>query len=1599
MSAKPGIAITGMACLFPGAPDVDAYWRNILGKVDATSDPPLASWDPAVYYDPEFGDQDRTYCKRGGYLGALAEFDPLAFGIPPVAVGGEPDQWLALRVASAALADAGATDLAEEIRARTEIVLGKGTYLNGGNAIAVQRGLVVGQTIELIRRLHPEHSEAELAALRDELLQTVPPLGPETVPGLIPNIIVGRIANRLDLMGAAYTVDAACASSLVAIQHAARDLEAGDCDLALAGGSQVWMPVATLNLFCRLGALSRREQLRAFDKDADGTLLGEGIGIVVLKRLDDAVRDGDRVYAVIRGVGVSSDGRGASVMAPRVEGEELALRRAYAQAGVSPLTIGLVEAHGTGTPVGDVVEVQALTRVFGERGEALPRCAMGSVKSMISHTIPAAGVASLIKVALALYHRVLPPTLHCDEPNPKLGLERTPFYLNTETRPWIHGGSEPRRAGINAFGFGGINAHAVLEESDGAFDGAHRPAWESEVCILEALSPPALLEQAIALEQTLAGDPRFTLAELASSLNQSLGESGQPRRLSVVASSLDDLREKLAFAIDKLRDPNCRRIRAVGGIYYEREPFGPEVKVVLVFPGEGAQYPNMLSDMCLQFPDARAVFDRIDRLYADHPRGHRLSDWVFPRPAFSDEERARTEARLMDLDMAVESVLTANAAAHAVVGRLIPRIDAILGHSTGEHYAAMAAGALDLEDDADLARFCHGLNAAYADAASRHEVPGALLLAVGAGAEQAREIADQAGGELYLAMDNCPHQAVLVGDAEPIGRARQIATGAGLMCEQLPYDRAVHTPLFAPFAEDLRAVFADLPVRTPRAGLWSCTTAAPYPSAPGAIRDLLVEHWTSPVRFRETIEALHDDGARVFVEVGPRGNMTSFIQDILRGRPFCAVAADNRRRSSVTSLNHLVGLLAAHLIDVDPSYLFEHRRQRQIDWRSTDAPPAPAAANQISLSIGWPMLKLSDQAIERLRGLRPAETAPTNGNGSAPPVAAPAAPLPAEPPDAVTAAVAAHLETMERFLETGAEVMQAYLSGAVGVAVAQAGRPLIGTIVEWEPEVSLRARRPLDPNQDLYLRHHTLGRSVSRLDPELAPLSVMPLAMSIEILAEAADCLLPGLVVTGLRDVRAHRWLTVSDPPGEIEVRARRLAGDGTGERVRVELHEPANDGAAGPVVEGTVLLAARYPPFAPIDLPLEEGRPCRWAPADLYREAMFHQPLWQGVESVDRVAPEGAEATLRVLPRGALLAGEPAPDFVLDPVVLDAMGQVVGFWAGDLLERANVVFPFRLAALDLFEAPPPPGELLTCRAAIELEGEQLVHSDIDVRHADGRGCMRLQGWDDKRFELPARFRPLIQLDAGGVSSRWESATAPYSGKAVACRRLNARLGPDAGLWKQVWAHRVLGRRERELLDTLAVPEARQLEWLGARTAAKEAVAELIRAAGGADLLPAEIEILPDAHGRPVVEAPPGVDGLVPIVSLAHTRGETVALAALVADGATPAIGIDVELASARPAGFAQAALTDMERRALDGIPEPDLDEWLVRCWCAKEAVGKASGNGVLAGPDVPRVASIDFEAKQVLVDLGDRRIVVHTSREEALLVATTIGEEGTVRG
>lgn len=459
------IAIIGMAGLFPGAADADTYWANIVaGRCCITEHP---SPDARQMLDPKPKEFARVYTIRGGFLGPLATFDPVAHGVMPDAVpGADPDHFLALRVAARALADAG-FNRKPFPRERTDVIVGHGTYVNPGNVNWIQHGVMLDQCAALFRQLHPDASETEVGAFRDALRKSLPPLSPETIPGLIPNIISGRIANRLDLMGANYVVDAACASSLLAVDHAVKNLLLGRADVALVGGVQACVPLAVIMIFSMLNALTRHDAPRPFSADADGTLLSEGIGFVVLKRLADARRDGDRVYAVIKGTGVASDGRAQGLLAPRLAGETLAIQRAYEAAEVDPATVGLVEAHGTGLPLGDATEIHALRAVFGGRQGRCATCALGSVKSMIGHCIPAAGMASLIKTALALHHRVLPPTLGGERPNPELGLGDSPFYLNTETRPWIHAGPTPRRAGVSSMGFGGINTHCVLEESMG----------------------------------------------------------------------------------------------------------------------------------------------------------------------------------------------------------------------------------------------------------------------------------------------------------------------------------------------------------------------------------------------------------------------------------------------------------------------------------------------------------------------------------------------------------------------------------------------------------------------------------------------------------------------------------------------------------------------------------------------------------------------------------------------------------------------------------------------------------------------------------------------------------------------------------------------------------------------------------------------------------------------------------------------------------------------------------------------------------------------------------------------------------------------------
>jgi len=1854
------IAIIGMAALFPGAPDLTTYWQNILGKVDAVTDPPSEAWDASTYFDPTSSERDRIYCQRGGFLGPIAMFNPLEHGIMPRAVdGGEPDQWLALKVARSALRDAGYLDRLD-VRQRTAVVIGKGTYINRGNFSLVQHGVVVQQTLDILRELHPEFTADDLAAIREELKACLPPFTTETVPGLIPNIIAGRIANRLDLMGPSYTIDAACASSLLALQTAMRDLAANECDLALVGGAQVTTPIPILSLFCQLNALSRRQQIRPFDKDADGTILGEGVGMVVLKRQADAERDGDRIYALLKGVGVASDGRAVSVMAPRIEGEELALRRALDAAGVDPSTIELIEAHGTGTLAGDAAELQALSRVFGSAGATMPHCALGSVKSMIGHTMPAAGIAGVIKAALALHYKVLPPTINVSEPNSYL--DASTFYLNTEARPWIHSNPDaPRRAGVNAFGFGGINAHAVLEEYPQAAHAelpSHQTTWDSEALILQGESPAALITKVERLQEFVARSEAVSLKDIAYSLNTQ--QTALPYRLALVATSVADLQKKLGRARQRLSDPTCHQIKDKSGIYYFAEPLGRQGKLAILFPGEGAQYTNMLADLCTHFPEVRAPFDLIDRVFRDHPRGYRCSDVVFPPALLPAEQRAMLNERLWQIDGAVEAILTANQGLYALVSRLALKPDLVVGHSTGEYSAMRAAGILGLDDEQVFTQFTRDLNAGHEAAATTAGVPEAAMLAVGAGHEQVAAIAAAVSSEhLFVAMDNCPHQAVIVGERSYVEQARAQVQQQGLASEFLAFDRAYHTPLFGPYTASLTNAFDRVPVSSPRLPIFSCTTAAAYPEDVTEIRHLMVDHWVRPVEFRRTVEALYEDGVRIFVEVGPRGNLTAFTDDILRGKSYCAVPTNVQHRSGITQLNHCVALLSAQGIDLDLLPLYERRSAELVDWISDTPATAPPAALGMNVATGFPILRLSPALMQDLRS-RAAPAAATvseavgptrhqvplpepvdyanppasepvfgsatepHGLAALPPPSVPVEPLmtwplnaagpPAveqaentvtaadvspvdlvsasgssyeEPLPLATSAASAtmmnYLETMDQFLALQDQVMGAYLHGPVSAdggqspwldhepmqfqaappailptrptdavalpavevnapaaaipvrapdvlgpahppavalspaPVAQDGRstltarllalvsertgyptemldlrldleadlgidsikrieilgtfrqqspelvtldlerlsaqrtlqqiidlvgppgvltsglgsasrtqdnmalakgesiaahvqyPLLGATISWTPGVQLTTQRTFDPAEDLYLCDHTLGRAVSEDDPDLRALAVMPLTMSLEILAEAAACLMSGDTVVRMEDIKAFRWIAFDGLPQVLRMTARRAPDSRN--RVIVQIRNLTEDAESAdplksPVIEATVVVADAYPmPPAVQALSLENQRPSHWRPGHLYDDAMFHGPRWQGVARMEHTGDNGAVAGLLVLPFGDFFASSIEPRFVLDPVVLDAAGQVIGFWTMERLATGKLIFPYRVTSLELYGPQRPEGEPIGCIASIELVGQQQVRSTIDMVDSDGQLWMRLVDWEDKRFELPSHFYDLLlSVRAAEIAADWPALLAHLEQpQHYACRATTGVFPSDQAFWKRVWANCILSRQEREVFRQLGTPESRQLSWLAGRAAAKQAVRQVVRAHYGRDLLPADISIIADSHGRPVVGGTWTVTvPVVPTVSISHTGDYAVALAGLAPN--TPRVGIDVEQMRECPPSFIELVLTAEERRHLEQLPLAERDEWVLRCWCAKEALAKACGYGLVEGPHSIEILEVNATSQRVIArPVGElaRRMsdtvhsgyIVHTGRYDSLVAATTVAE------
>ncbi|MBS0205523.1 MAG: SDR family NAD(P)-dependent oxidoreductase [Planctomycetes bacterium] len=911
IATQPPLAIVGLSALFPKAENLDQFWSNIRRGVDAIIEVPDTHWNPDDYFDSNQKSPDMTYARRGGFLSPMS-FDPLEYGISPNNLEAiDTSQLLGMVGAKRALEHAGYGAGRQFDRSRVGCILG----VTGTLEMVIPLGARLGHP--LWRKALKDAGVPEDVAndVVQRISESYVPWQENSFPGLLGNVVAGRIANRLDLHGTNCVVDAACASSLSAIHLAALELWTGRSDMVVTGGIDTFNDIFMFMCFSKTPALSPSGDSKPFSDSADGTILGEGVGIVVLKRLADAERDGDRIFAVLKGIGTSSDGAGNAVYAPKAEGQIRCLQDAYRVAGVTPDTIELVEAHGTGTKVGDATEVTGLMHVFKATGRPGPWCAVGSIKSQIGHTKAAAGAAGIIKAILALQHRVLPPTIKVNQPPAPLLTDDSPFYVNTEARPWLKPNGYPRRAAVSAFGFGGSNFHCVLEESPQRFDD---PDWDGDLQIV-AISATDLPQLSSVL-QTWAEPSEWPSIRSRAIASRALFRRDHAHRLLFVIERHTTDTAKLVTSAFTMLDKYAERSSwsTPDGVYYGRGP--APGRLGILFPGQGSQYLGMLRELACRFPVMNDVLTEANDVFSARvDSGHRsnskkLSDFVYPPPSWSQAVRDERDSQLRATQIAQPALGAISLGALAVLEQFGVHPEAAAGHSYGELTALCASRRFAPKTLYRLSMLRGQLMA------EAQEVDGGML-AVGAPLTQVEAAIREMAVDLVVANYNSPNQVVLSGRIPEIDRATELFSRQNLRGKKLQVAAAFHSPLVATASRAFRPELEDVEFAPSQMPVYANSTAREYPADPGAARDLLASQLARPVNFVNEIEQMYADGVRTFLEVGPGGVLTGLVNSILSGREFRAIALDssNGRRGGLFDLAHALAQLSAsgHSVRLD----------------------------------------------------------------------------------------------------------------------------------------------------------------------------------------------------------------------------------------------------------------------------------------------------------------------------------------------------------------------------------------------------------------------------------------------------------------------------------------------------------------------------------------------------------------------------------------------------------------------------------------------------------------------------------------------------------
>ncbi len=1017
MTQPEPIAIVGISAIMPDAPTAQDFWSNIRGGRYSISDVPTERWDPELYYDADpHTAQDKTYSKIGGWVREFP-WEPMAWRLPippSVAAHFDEGQMWSVSASRSALLDAGWPDWDVDSD-RVGVILG--SALGGDKYVRTTLRIAYP---EFDRELAASPSFAALPAdiqnairaeARERFVSGLPHITEDTMPGELSNVMAGRVAALFNLRGPNFTTDAACASALAAMNAAVAGLQAHHYDACISGGIDHNMQSGAFVRFCKIGALSATGT-RPFDAGADGFVMGEGAALFVLKRLSDAEKAGDHVYAVILGIGGSSDGKGKGITAPNPIGQKLAVSRAWTNAGVDPGSIGMLEAHGTSTRVGDATELGALDEIFGALGVAPGSIALGSVKSNIGHLKAAAGAAGVFKAVMSLNDKVLPPSLHFQDPNPNVDWASTPFRVNTELREWTHSGPEPRRAGVSAFGFGGTNFHIAVEEYEpgrhkapdagrvfagadigtqavpaatGATAAVRKPPLRGAAVIGGRDEADVVAQLKAMSAEAAAGRPPARVAPDPALANAAI-------RVAIDYAEAADLAKKADKAIQAFGadNPAMWKLLRSQGVFVGR---GPAPKVAFLFTGQGSQYVNMLAELRDQEPIVRAVYDEADRIMTPL-LGKPLSDYVFADSADS-EAVSRLNAQLLQTEITQPAVLTTDAALTELLAGYGITPDLVMGHSLGEYGALVASGALSFDAalEAVSARGREMTNVSQAD-------NGAMAAVFGPMSDIERIVAE-VDGYVVVANINSNTQAVVGGATTAVEAAVAAFQTAGMTAMRIPVSHAFHTQIVAGASGPLKVAMRRLQVRGPSLPIVANVTGEfyPVPSDTETMLEILGRQIAEPVQFVKGLQTLYEAGARVFVEVGPKKALHGFVEEVLGSEhdDVLALFTNHPKLGDIASFNQaLCGLYASGL------GLAPVTAPATAPTPSPVAEPTPATSAPAP-SATTPRIPMSTARYEELgrlfagvleQGLRVYSGEP--GAGSAPAPAA-ATPLPSAP--------------------------------------------------------------------------------------------------------------------------------------------------------------------------------------------------------------------------------------------------------------------------------------------------------------------------------------------------------------------------------------------------------------------------------------------------------------------------------------------------------------------------------------------------------------------------------------------------------------------------